>query len=290
MKPRALGTSLALHSGVLLAVLLAVSGETELGALFIDLTESAVPEAVGRNSATPTPAAAARGGTRAVRSIAAAHPAPTPSALHGAAEPSPAAEPASSRGPVAESTAPPPSLTSPEPPDASGPDPAPRIAEPADAPRHGGSGAAPSSSLAPEFSTTQGGIPVGLGSRSGAPGGAPDVSHGFALAVPGGGSVGPSGPGAEYGAYLGGLRQRIQQSLRYPLAARRRGLSGTVHVEIVIRPDGIISGVAVADSSSHAILDDAAVEAIKRLAPEPFPSDVQRRTLRVRLAVVFALE
>jgi len=131
---------------------------------------------------------------------------------------------------------------------------------------------------------------MGLSSRGGVPGGAPDASHGFALAVPGGGSVGPGGPGAEYGAYLGGLRQRIQQSLRYPLAARRRGLSGTVHVEIVIRPDGVIGGVAVADSSLHAILDDAAVDAIRRLAPAPFPSDVQPRTLRVRLPVVFALE
>jgi protein TonB len=115
------------------------------------------------------------------------------------------------------------------------------------------------------------------------------VSHGFALAVPGG-AGGQSGPGAEYGAYLGGLRRRVQQALGYPLAARRRGLSGTVHVDLVIRPDGAISGVAVADSSSHAVLDDAAVEAIKRLAPEPFPPDVQARTLRVRLPVVFALE
>src|SRR5256886_9913945 len=105
-RPRRLVTlsaSLALNSGVLLAVLLAVSGETELGALFIDLTESAVPEAVASNAATPTPAAAGRGGARAVRSIAAARPAPTPPAVRGAAEPSPAAEPVSSRDPGAAS-------------------------------------------------------------------------------------------------------------------------------------------------------------------------------------------
>ena len=290
-RPRRLVTlsaSLALHSGVLLAVLLAVSGETEVGALFIDLTESAVPEVTGTKAATPSPAPtqAGRGWARVARAVAPARP-----SSPGDAGPASTPEPAPPRV-SAEPPAPPPFLTSPELPDASGPDPAPRIAEPADAPPHGGSGAAPSLALAgpPEVSTTQGGIPVGFGSRGGAPGGAPDVSHGFALAVPGGGSVGPGGPGAEYGAYLAGLRQRVQQSLRYPLAARRRGLSGTVLVEIVIRPDGVISGVAVADPSSHAILDDAAVEAIKRLAPEPFPSDVQRRTLRVRLPVVFALE
>jgi periplasmic protein TonB len=128
------------------------------------------------------------------------------------------------------------------------------------------------------------------GVRGSTPGTAPDVSQGLALAVPSGDAGGQSGRGAEYGAYLGRLRQRVQQALGYPLAARRRGLSGTVHVDLIIRPDGAISGVAVADSSSHAVLDDAAVEAIKRLAPEPFPPDVQARTLRVRLPVVFALE
>lgn len=290
-RPRRLVTlsaSLALHGGVLLAVLLAVSGETEVGPLFIDLTESAVPEAMGTRRATPSPAKTQAGGGsgRVARAVAPSRP-----SSPGEAAPAPTSDPAPPSV-SAEPPAPPTSLTSPELPEASGPDLAPRIAEPADATPHGGSGASPSSSLAgpPEGSTIHGGIPVGFGSRGGAPGGAPDASHGFALAVPGGGSVGPGGPGAEYGAYLARLRERVQQSLRYPLAARRRGLSGTVLVEIVIRPDGVISGVAVADPSSHAILDDAAVEAIKRLAPEPFPSDAKRRTLRVRLPVVFALE
>src|SRR5437016_4549098 len=110
MKPRprlvTLSASLALHSGVLLAVLLAVSGETELGALFIDLTESAVPEAAASNAATSTPAAAERGGARAVRSIAAARLAPTPPVLRGAPDPSPAPEPAPSRSPGAASPPP----------------------------------------------------------------------------------------------------------------------------------------------------------------------------------------
>src|SRR2546428_12455425 len=95
-RPRRLVTlsaSLALHSGILLAVLFAVSGETELGALFIDLTESAVPEAVASNAATPTPAAARRGGARAVPSIPAPRPAPTPPAGRRPAAPAPAPPP-----------------------------------------------------------------------------------------------------------------------------------------------------------------------------------------------------
>ncbi len=125
------------------------------------------------------------------------------------------------------------------------------------------------------------------GGRGGGAGGAPAVSQGFALAAPGSGA---GGPAAEYGPYLGRLRQRIQGSLKYPFAARRRGLAGTVNLEILITPDGIIGSVTVADSSSHAILDDAALETVRSLAPEPFPSHVPPRILRVRLPVVFALE
>src|SRR5205807_9167407 len=103
---------------------------------------------------------------------------------------------------------------------------------------------------------------AGRGVGGGEPGGAPDASQGVALAVPAGGA---GGPGAEYGAYLGRLRTRVQESLRYPLAARRRGLSGTVNLAIVIRPDRAISGAAVPDLSAHAVLDAAAVEALGRL-------------------------
>jgi protein TonB len=106
-----------------------------------------------------------------------------------------------------------------------------------------------------------------------------------ALAVPGDGGR----AGAEYGAYLALVRRRIQESLRYPAAARRRGLTGSVHVEMTVAPNGTIAAVSVVGSSSHPLLDDAAVEAVRRLPPMPFPSGVTPRSLRVRLPVVFEL-
>ncbi len=298
-----LSASLALHGGLLLAVLLAVSGETEPGALFIDLTEDVRSEAAGAGAGQPAASPTGRGGAHALRPIVAARSAPAPSPSLGTAEPSPEREPApaqasNAKSPAVETLAPPPPAAPPAPVGASEPTPAPRATEGTDATEAtdasapGASGAAlsPSSAGAVGGWMTDGGVLPAPGVRGGAPGGAPDVSRGFALVVPGGGGGGGIGPGAEYGAYLGRLRARVQQSLRYPLAARRRGLSGTVHVEIIIRPDGVISAVAVADSSAHAVLDDAAVETIRRLAPEPLPRDVPPRTLRVRLPVVFALE
>lgn len=133
---------------------------------------------------------------------------------------------------------------------------------------------------------------TGAGSESGGErvagesGSGKDRSQELAVAVPG---TGQGSPGAEYDAYLALLRERIQQSLHYPLAARRRGLSGTVGIEIVIQPDGAIGSVSLFSSASHRILDDAAVDTARRLPPLPFPDGLPRRTLRVRVPVVFEL-
>jgi protein TonB len=112
------------------------------------------------------------------------------------------------------------------------------------------------------------------------------AAAGLALATPGAAAV---APGVEYGAYLGGLRRRIQESLQYPLAARRRGLGGTVVLEILIGADGAIGAVSLVGSSSHRVLDEAALEAVRGVGPAPFPPDLAARPLRVRLPVVFEL-
>lgn len=138
--------------------------------------------------------------------------------------------------------------------------------------------------------------PGGIGSRENRGGeeallaGLGQSGHGqnqdLALALPGAGQGGLS---AAYGPYLALIRQKIQDSLEYPLAARRRSLTGTVHMEIVIQPTGAIGSVSVLRSSSHSILDEAALDAVRRLPALSFPVELPPRTLRVRLPVVFEL-
>jgi protein TonB len=106
--------------------------------------------------------------------------------------------------------------------------------------------------------------------------------------VPPGASAG-SGIGAEYGPYLTALRQRIQQSLRYPATARRRGLAGTVNVEILILANGTIDSVTLLESSTHTVLDEAALDTIRSLPRMPLPRGVPPRPLRVRVPVVFEM-
>jgi protein TonB len=140
---------------------------------------------------------------------------------------------------------------------------------------------------------SDGGLGAGSQSRAQTPadadrgsgGGAPGSP--LALAPPGAGGSGAPPP--EYASYLRRFRQRVQESLIYPLAARRQGLGGTVELHVWLEATGRVRDVQVARSSSHGVLDDAAVETIRRLGPVPFPDALPRRPLLIRLPLVYEL-
>ena len=137
---------------------------------------------------------------------------------------------------------------------------------------------------------------AGMPDPSGGRRGAPDSSTSAGTGGVGGGTAvasgGPAGgsPGAEYGGYLAQMWRRLMEALRYPPPARSRGLSGTVLLDISIESNGAIANVSVTRSSSHSLLDEAALEAARSLAPQPFPKGLAPRPLRVRLPVVFDLQ
>jgi protein TonB len=108
----------------------------------------------------------------------------------------------------------------------------------------------------------------------------------LALAVPGGGG---DPAAADYAGYYDTLRRRLHESLTYPALARRRGLSGTVIVDVEVDASGKVGRVSVVTSSSHAVLDEAALEAMRGVSRVPFPPGVPPRRLLVRLPVVFEM-
>ena len=128
----------------------------------------------------------------------------------------------------------------------------------------------------------------GSGSRSGgeAPGEGGTSGPALALGTPG---PGAGAIPAEYGPYLQRFRQRVQEALVYPLAARRQGLRGSVELDVWLDPAGRVRDVRVARSSSHGLLDDAALETVRHLGPLPFPESLPRRALLIRLPLVFDL-
>jgi TonB family protein len=134
--------------------------------------------------------------------------------------------------------------------------------------------------------------------RATASGGAPRLaSAGAEGATVGAGATalapsagGPATVPPEYDAYLRRFRRRIQDSMDYPLAARRRGVAGAVEVEVLLEPSGRVAAVTVVVSSSDPLLDEAARTAVERISPEPFPASLPRRPLRVRLPLAFELK
>jgi protein TonB len=137
------------------------------------------------------------------------------------------------------------------------------------------------------------GATAGLGegagqSAAGVRSGARD-GNAVALAIPGTGGRDPAA--ADYAGYYGMLQRRLHESLAnaYPMVARRRGLTGTVVVDVEVDASGKLGRVTVVTSSKHAVLDDAALDALYGVKKVPFPPGVVPRRLLVRLPVVFDL-
>lgn len=154
-----------------------------------------------------------------------------------------------------------------------------------------GEAAAADQGGAPTASDMDGGGVRGVSSDAPAHAGQPSGVIGgggsrLALAGPG---TGRGEVPAEFGPYLARFRERIQELVVYPLAARRRGLAGRVEIELLLEPSGRVRDVAVVASSSHVLLDEAAVEAVRSLEPQPLPEHLPHRPLRVRLPIVFEL-
>lgn len=81
------------------------------------------------------------------------------------------------------------------------------------------------------------------------------------------------------------LLRHVARYQRYPSAARRERLHGSVETLFSIERDGRLVDVSVKTSSGQAVLDKAAVEAIRRAEPLPsIPSGLpDRLTVDIRL-------
>ncbi|MCX7791506.1 MAG: energy transducer TonB [Chloroflexaceae bacterium] len=91
--------------------------------------------------------------------------------------------------------------------------------------------------------------------------------------------------------YLALVRARLQQELRFPIAAREQGLSGTAHIRFEIASDGQVSAVTLVRSSGQPSLDREALALPRRVSPLPPPPNGTLQQGRAVLAVpiVFVL-
>ncbi len=75
----------------------------------------------------------------------------------------------------------------------------------------------------------------------------------------------------------------------YPLLARKRGLEGTVELEVLVNRQGVAEKVRLARSSSHTLLDRAAMNAVGRWLFLPGKQGAENIDMWVRVPIRYAL-
>ena len=86
------------------------------------------------------------------------------------------------------------------------------------------------------------------------------------------------------------LSKEIKRYQKYPPPAQRRGWEGTTEVVLQISADGKVTTITLGKSSGHAILDEEALDMVRRASPLPqAPPDLRGRALAVTVPIVFRL-
>lgn len=86
--------------------------------------------------------------------------------------------------------------------------------------------------------------------------------------------------------YLFEWEQRIEQigNHYYPAEARARKIYGDLRLKVTIHPNGSLDKVVILRSSGHKLLDQAAIDIVKRSAPfKPLPADMMANADRLEI-------
>ncbi|MCG8568032.1 MAG: TonB family protein [Desulfobacterales bacterium] len=86
------------------------------------------------------------------------------------------------------------------------------------------------------------------------------------------------------------LNLRINQMKSYPEDARSRHIQGRVKVQFTLAPNGTISMLTLARKSRHDMLNQAALEAVKKAVPFPVPpAHILKTPMTLRVSILFEL-
>ena len=86
------------------------------------------------------------------------------------------------------------------------------------------------------------------------------------------------------------VREKIAAAKAYPASARARGFEGKVLISFTLNKNGRILDLAVHTSCGHALLDDAAVQAVRNASPfPPIPEKLGRESIAFNLPISFTL-
>ena len=90
--------------------------------------------------------------------------------------------------------------------------------------------------------------------------------------------------------YLDMVRLRIESKKKYPAPARARQIEGRVTVRFTIGRNGGVREVKIAKSSRFAMLDDAALRAVRTASPFPRPpGHLFQEEIPLEITILFEL-
>ncbi|HEY5929518.1 MAG TPA: TonB family protein [Burkholderiales bacterium] len=91
-------------------------------------------------------------------------------------------------------------------------------------------------------------------------------------------------------SYEKSLSDLIKRNERYPDRARRQRWQGTVIIALSLSAEGKVKDISIAESSGRDILDDAALEMVRRASPLPrAPEGLRGKERSVRVPIAFKL-
>jgi pilus assembly protein CpaC len=89
-------------------------------------------------------------------------------------------------------------------------------------------------------------------------------------------------------SYIRDVQSKIINAIYYPPEARKLGWEGTVKLNIFLDNKGNLKKVEVSKSSGYDVLDEAAVDVVRKQAPYPaFPPQAKLSQLRINIPIAY---
>lgn len=95
---------------------------------------------------------------------------------------------------------------------------------------------------------------------------------------------------ADYGWLRDLLWKRIEELKRYPTLARTNHWEGKVVVQAVIRADGTVGALSVAESSGHALLNEEAMVVMRKASPLRLTHQLEKSQITILVPISYRLE
>lgn len=95
---------------------------------------------------------------------------------------------------------------------------------------------------------------------------------------------------ADYGWLGDTVRRRVEELKRYPVQARMNHWEGKVVVAAIIRDDGEVVGVRIAETSGQTLLDEEAMAVMKRASPLTLKHPLGQRHITILIPINYRLD